>query len=70
MTISTTKWPGTFESFFFLPLLTFFRVNAMFTDLMDEVHIGLNRAKFARLQNAMGQIPVLRIELLLLGVVA
>jgi hypothetical protein len=42
----------------------------MFMDLTDEVHVGLNRAEFAHLQNAMGQIPTLGIELLLLRVVA
>ena len=42
----------------------------MFMDLMDKVGVGLNRAEFACLQNTMGQIPALRIELLLLGVVA
>lgn len=41
----------------------------MFTDLTDEVRVGLNRAEFARIQNAMAQIPALGIELLLLGVV-
>jgi len=54
--------------FSFLLLMMFFRANAMFAYLTDKVLRGLNNAKFAGLQNAMTQVALVTVEILLLGI--
>jgi len=48
--------------------MMFFRANAMFAYLTDKVLCGLNNTKFTRLQNAMTQVALVAVEILLLGI--
>ena len=66
--LQSTGLPDMCSFLFIFALLTFFRVDAMFTHFTNELRISINNAEFRRLRNTAPRIVSVSGELFLLGI--